>query len=229
MRTATPLFANVMNDLPLVRRYYLIIVEILSLALAPLMLGLTIVAPQAVLLILGPKWVAATRPLQWLGLFMIMRVLGVVAEQVLVSQRMTRFTMRMSILSFVTMPLAFYLAARWKGADGVAAAWITLSPVTVLPLLIVVLRSIKMSSREYAAALLPAVAGSVVMALVVLGINGRLPGSWPVGVRLAVQVSTGGAVYAGVILGFFRGQVLRYVNFLLSLRKAKEMPGPADS
>ena len=65
------------------------------------------------------------------------------------------------------------------------------------------------------------------MCLVVLGISGRLPGSWPVQVRLAVQVSVGGAVYAGVILCFFRGQVLRYVNFLLSLRKTKEMPGPA--
>jgi PST family polysaccharide transporter len=224
MRTATPLFANVMDDLALVRRYYLIMVELLSLAVLPLMLGLAIVAPQAVLLILGPKWVAATGPLRWLGLFMIMRVLGVVAEQVLVSQRLTRFTMRMSMLSLAIMPVAFFLAARWKGPEGVAAAWIVLSPVTILPLLIILLRSIKLSFREYATALLPALAGSAVMCLALFGINSRLPVSWPVTVRLAVQVSMGGAVYAGFILSFFRARIFRYVNFLSSLRKAKKRP-----
>jgi teichuronic acid exporter len=226
MRTASPLFANVKDDLPLVRRYYLIIAELLSLAVMPLMLGLTIVAPQAVLLILGPKWVAATRPLQWLGLFMIVRVLGVLAEQVLVSQRLTRFTMRMSILSFAIMPVAFYAAARWKGPDGVAAAWIVFSPVTIVPLLVILLRSIKLTFREYAAALTPAVAASAAMCLALFAINGRLPASLPVQARLAIQVSVGGAVYGGFILCFFRGRVLRYVNFLGSLRKAKETSGP---
>jgi O-antigen/teichoic acid export membrane protein len=224
MRTATPLFANVMDDLALVRRYYLIMVELLSLAVLPLMLGLAIVAQQAVLLILGKNWVAATGPLRWLDLFMIMRVLGVVAEQVLVSQRLTRFTMRMSILSLAIMPVAFFLAARWKGPEGVAASWIVLSPVTILPILIILLRSIKLSFREYATALLPALAGSAVMCLALFGINSRLPVSWPVTVRLAVQVSMGGAVYAGFILSFFRARIFRYVNFLSSLRKAKKRP-----
>ena len=229
MRTATPLFANVMDDLPLVQRYYRIIVELLSLAIMPLMLGLAIVAPQAVLLILGPKWVAATRPLQWLGLFMIVRVLGVVAEQVLVSQRLTRFTMRMSILSFITMPLAFYMAARWWGADGVAAAWITLAPVTVLPLLFIVLRSIKMSAREYGAALLPALSGSAAMVVALLAINSQLPASLSVAMRLSVQVGLGGAVYGGFIFCFFRARILRYVNFLSSLRKGNETSRPVLS
>jgi PST family polysaccharide transporter len=229
MRTATPLFANVMDDLPLVRRYYLIIVELLSLTVLPLMLGLAILAPRAVLLILGPKWVAATRPLQWLGLFMIMRVLGVLAEQVLVSQRRTRITMRMSILSFVIMPIAFFLAARWKGPDGVAAAWITLSPVTIVPLLLILLRSIKLPAREYVAAIMPAVTGSAVMCLALFGMNSWLVTSWPLQFRLAVQVSAGGAVYVGFILLFFRDKVLRYVKFLLSLRKSKEMSEPVIS
>ena len=229
MRTATPLFANVMDDLPLVHRYYRIIVELLSLAVVPLMLGLAIVAPQAVLLILGPKWTAATRPLQWLGLFMIVRVLGVVAEQVLVSQRRTRFTMRMSIMNFVVMPVSFFLAAHWKGANGVAAAWITLTPVTILPLLIIVLRTIKMSVREYGAALSPAMLGSAIMVLALLAINSRLPASWSVAVRLAVQVGVGGAVYGGFISCFFRPRILRYVNFLSSLRKKEENSKPVMS
>ena len=171
MRTAAPLVGNVMEVLPSVRRYYLIIVELLSTAVMPLMVGLAIVAPQAVVVIYKQKWIAASRPVQWLALFMIMRVLGVLAEQVLVSQRLTRLTMRMSILSFAVMPLAFFLGARWNGPSGVAAAWILLSPLTIVPLLIVLLRSIKLQFREYASALFPAVAGSIAMWVAVYALS----------------------------------------------------------
>lgn len=225
MRTATPLFANVMDDLPLVRRYYLIVAELLSLAVMPAMFGLTIVAPQAVLLILGPKWVAATRPLQWLGLFMIVRVLGVLAEQVLVSQRLTRFTMRMSIMSFAIMPVAFYVAARWKGPSGVAATWIIFSPLTIVPLLFILLRKITLSYREYATALLPAIGGSAVMCLALLALKGRLPASLSLQALLAIQVGVGGTAYVGFILCFFRARILRYATFLWRLRAGKQPPG----
>ncbi|HEY4365574.1 MAG TPA: oligosaccharide flippase family protein [Bryobacteraceae bacterium] len=226
MRTATPLFANVMNDPALTRRYYLIIVELLSLSVAPLMLGLVTVAPQAVSLVLSPKWIAATRPLQWLGLFMIFRVLGVVAEQVLVAQRLERFTMRMSVLSFVVMPVAFIFAARWNGPNGVAAAWITLSPVTIAPLLIILQNKISLTLREYAAALVPALLGSAVMCLGVFAIGRRLPSTWRLEFQLAVEVVAGGAVYAGFLLAFFRGRLQRYATFLAGLRKGKTNPGP---
>lgn len=228
MRAASPLFANVMDNRPLVRRYYLIIAEVLSLSVMPLMLGLVMVAPLAVPAVLGAKWISATVPLQWLGLFMIMRVLGNLAEQVLISQRLTRFTMRMAIFNFVVMLAAFITAARWKGPDGVAAAWITLSPLTVLPLLIILLRSIQMPFRDYASALLPAVTGSAVMCLALFGLNRELASApWPSQVRLAVEVAAGGAVYAGFILCFFRARVWRYVNYLSNFRKGKQIAVPA--
>jgi len=225
MRTASPLFANVMDDVPLVRRYYLIIAEFLSLSVMPLMLGLVIVAPQAVQVVLGPKWIAATAPLQWLGLFMIVRVLGVLAEQVLVSQRLTRFTMRISIVNFAVMITAFIVAARWKGPNGVAAAWILLSPITVLPLLIILLRNIHFPVRRYAAALLPAVAGSAVMCLALWVLNRQLSSlRLSPQLSLPLEVAAGGLVYAGFILSLFRGRIVRYTTFLSTLRKGKEKP-----
>jgi O-antigen/teichoic acid export membrane protein len=217
-----------MDDVPLVRRYYLIIAEFLSLSVMPLMLGLVMVAPQAVLVVLGPRWVAATAPLQWLGLFMIVRVLGVLAEQVLVSQRLTRFTMRISIVNFVVMITAFIVAAHWKGSTGVAAAWIVLSPVTILPLLIILLHKITLPVRQYAAALLPAVAGSAVMGLAIWILNRQLSSlHLAVQVSLPVLVAAGGLVYAGFILSLFRGRIVRYTNFLSNLRRGKENPVPA--
>jgi PST family polysaccharide transporter len=228
MRTASPLFANVMDNRPLVLRYYLIIAEFLSLTVTPTMLGLAMVAPQAVPMILGPKWAAATGPLQWLGLFMIVRVLGNLSEQVLISQRLTRFTMRMSIINFVVMLLAFVAAAKWQGPVGVAASWIILSPVTILPLLIILLRSIGLPLRQYLTALLPAAAGSAVMCLVLPEVHHLLSStSWPDQVRLAAEVIAGAAAYGAIILLFFRKRVFRYINFLQNFRKGKEAAVPA--
>lgn len=230
MRTASPLFANVMDDAPLVRRYYLIITEFLSLSIMPLMLGLVMVAPQAVLVVLGPKWVTATGPLQWLGLFMIVRVLGVLAEQVLVSQRLTRFTMRISIVNFVVMITAFIVAAHWQGSTGVAAAWIVLSPVTILPLLVILLRKISLPVRQYAAALLPAMAGSAVMGLAIWILNRQLSSlKLSPQLSLPLLVTAGGVVYAGFILSLFRGRIVRYTTFLSNLRRGKETPVQAAS
>ena len=222
MRTATPLFANVMDDTPLVRRYYLIIAEFLSLVVMPLMLGLVIVAPQAVSVILGPRWVSATAPLQWLSLFMIARVLGVLAEQVLVSQRLTRLTMRISTANFFVMITAFIVAAHWKGPAGVAAAWVVLSPITIFPLLFILLRSIHLKAREYAGALLPAAVGSAVMSLALTLLSRSLSSAQlSANVSLPLFVVAGGIVYGGVILALFRGRVARYTNFLSNLRNGR--------
>jgi teichuronic acid exporter len=226
MRTVTPLFANVQFDLALVRRYYMIVTETLTLIVVPLMLGLIIVA-QAVPLLLGKQWAPAIAPMRWLAVFMILRTLGTLTEQVLISQRLTRFTMRMSILNFVVMPVAFFFAARWQGTSGVAMAWIALSPVTIFPMLFVLLRHIEMPWREYADAILPSAAGTTVMCLALLGLDRWLQSyAWPTSVRLAALVALGGVVYGGVMFIFFRQRIARYVNFLSGLRR-KTAPLPA--
>src|ERR1041385_3620782 len=56
MRATGPLFARVQSDAALVRRYFLNLAELLTMIELPLMLGLGLVAPEAVRLILGPDW-----------------------------------------------------------------------------------------------------------------------------------------------------------------------------
>jgi PST family polysaccharide transporter len=224
MRTATPLFANVKDDHALVRRFYLIMVEILSLIVTPAMVGLAVVAPLAIPVVFGATWNASITPVRWLALFMIVRTMGILTEQVLISQKMTRFTMRMSIANLAMMPVAFVIGALWKGMAGVAAAWLYLSPLTIVPLLIVLFHTIHLPYRSYLAALVPAVTGSAGMCLAVLAIRSILPASWPAQTALAVQVAAGAAVYGAILILAFRERVLRYVRFLQDLRKGKTSP-----
>ncbi len=227
MRTATPLFANVKDDHSLVRRYYLILAEILSMVVTPMMVGLAIVAPLAIPILFEPKWSGAVGPVKWLALFMIVRTMGTLTEQVLISQKMTRFTMRLSIFNLVIMPIAFVIGAQRLGTTGIAAAWVVLSPLTIIPLLIVLFRTIHLPYRSYIVALLPTMAGSAAMCLAVLAFRQwLLPPSWPAKVALVAQVGLGSAVYVAVLLVAFRERVLRYVRFLTEFRNGKKDSGP---
>jgi PST family polysaccharide transporter len=216
MRAAGPLFAKVQNDHALVRRYFLIIVEAMSLTVVPMMLGLAIVAPEAVRVVLGTKWSGAATPLFWLALFVILRTASVLCDQVLVALRQTRFTMGMSLLNLAVMPLSFFIASRW-GVNAVAASWLILSPITILPMILKLIQGIRFSVSEIVETLMPGLAGSAVMVPVVgLLHEWRSAGPYP---RLGVEISCGAAVYLVVVMGPFCEKVLRYFRFLKSLRQ----------
>jgi O-antigen/teichoic acid export membrane protein len=224
MRAAGPLFAKVQSDVTQARRYFLILAQALTMIELPLMLGLGVVAPEAVQVVLGSKWAGVVAPLRWLVLFMTLRTLATLMEQVLISKRLTGFTMRMSLLNLFVMPPAFFIAAHWKGTSGVAATWIVLAPVTIFPLVWKVLRAINSNLRELVVELLPAVAGVSAMVGVLLLLRAWLaPQPWPAVFRLTVQVAVGAVVYVAVLMGFFREKVMRYVRFVQDLRKEKEV------
>ena len=223
MRATGPLFAKVQNDPALVRRYLLILTEVLTMIELPLMVGLGMVAPEAVRVILEPKWAGLVSPLRWLVVFMTMRTLGTLIEQVLISQRATRFTMRLSLLNLLMMPVAFFFMAHWKGSSGVAASWVVLAPVTVFPLVLKVIQTVHARSLDFLNALLPAVSSCAVMVAVLFGLRMWLVNqSLPALASLITQVVAGTIVYGAVLIGFFGGRVQRYVRFLRDMRKGKK-------
>ncbi len=222
MRTAGPLFASIQNDLALVRRYYLIFVEVMSLVVIPLMAGLIMVAPLAVPVVLKAEWMSAVVPLQFLAAFMMVRSLETLSEQVLISQRATKFTMRMSLLNLFIMPMAFYVGARNFGTHGVAASWLVMTPITVCPTIFVLLRRIKIPFLDFALTLWPALVSSGAMALGVYGLQLWLAGrAWPPVVSLIAQIATGGAIYAFLLATVFRRKLVRYIGFARDMRKKK--------
>jgi O-antigen/teichoic acid export membrane protein len=219
MRVTGPLFARVQKDEELVRRYFRIISESLSLGVFPLLIGMAMVGPEAMRVLLGSKWSAAAGPIRWLAVFMCARTLSTLFSQVLVSLRYARFNMFVSLVSFVVMPVAFLVASRW-GTNAVAASWLILSPLTVLPLAVKLLRAIGLRYRDYLGMLMPALAGCAVMLAAVLATRTWLGnGHMPAAARVSVQVAVGGAAYLGFLWIFYREKLNRYIHFLLGLRR----------
>ncbi len=219
MRVTGPLFAKVQQDNELMKRYFKIFSEALALSILPLMIGLAVVAPEAVTVILGAGWDGAVAPLRWLAVFIGARTVNGLAQQALTSLRYTRFNMWVSLANFVVMPISFYIASRW-GAGAIAATWVILAPLTILPPVMKLLRVIQLGYREYLGVLMPALMGSAVMLTGILVIRFWVLRSdaRPIA-ALAVQVLCGGIIYVAFLLTFYRERVIRYARFLLSLRK----------
>ncbi len=222
MRVTGPLFARVQTDPDAMRRYFLIFSETLAMALFPLVFGLAVVAPEAVQLLLGKNWASAAGPLRWLAIFMAVRTMAYLVNQLLTTLRLTRYGMWMTLLSLVVMPIAFFVGARW-GISAIAAAWLVMSPITVLPVAMKVFPVIRCTLRQYLGSLAPAIAGSAVMLLAVLAFRSMwLPSHWPVFARLSAEIAVGACAYAAIIAGFYRARVMQYVRFFLQLRTTPE-------
>lgn len=213
LRVTGPLFARVQTDAEQVRRYFLILTETLALAIAPMTLGLALVAPEFVRVFIGRGWEGSEGPMAWLCGFMLMRTMVALIGQVLVSLRLADFSMWMALLTAVVMPLAFVFAARW-GISAIAAAWMALAPVTVLPYVWKLLPRIGLGWREYLAVYIPAAVGCALMAGAVYFARLYLPRDWPTGAHLALEVAAGALVYGAALLGPYQTRVLRYVRFL---------------
>jgi O-antigen/teichoic acid export membrane protein len=221
MRVAGPLFARVQEDEELVRRYLRIISEAVSLSVFPLLIGLAVVGPEALRVLLGTKWSAAAGPIRWLAVFMCARTLSWLFSQVLVSLRYTRFNMYVSLTSFVVMPVAFIVASRW-GTSAVAASWVILSPVTVLPFAAKLLRVVGLRYRDYLGVLTPALAGCAAMTAAVLAVHAWLGyHRMPAAAGLSIEVAVGGTAYLGFLWIFCRENLNRYIHFVLGLRQGR--------
>lgn len=219
MRVTGPLFARIQADQNLMRRYFLVLSEIISLAVFPLVAGLIAVAPETVMVLLGPKWSAAVIPLRWLAAFTVVRLLSSLAGQVLVSLRYTRFNSWMSVINTLLMPAAFFTASFW-GAGAVASAWIWMAPLTILPTILKVLKALDCGRRKYLTVLMPASLASAFMIAVVLVLKHVLPASWPLTARLALEVAVGGCSYGGFLFGIFGERVTQFIRFFFELRKS---------
>lgn len=219
MRITGPLFSRVQNDPALMRRYFLIFSETLAMSIFPLLIGLAIVAPEAVNLLLKSKWDSAIAPLRWLAIFIPIRTLGYLVSQLLNTLRFTRFAMVMSLVTFAVMPIAFVIASKW-GVGAVAACWLIMTPIHTIPLFVKVFRAIHCGVVEYLNALLPAVVGSGLMLVAILGLRTRVqPHGWT---GLAIEVSVGGIVYGAALWVLYRDRVMRFFRFFAGLRKRPE-------
>ncbi|MCC7343161.1 MAG: lipopolysaccharide biosynthesis protein [Bryobacterales bacterium] len=230
-RVTGPLFAGVQDDIALIRRYYLIWIELLSMSTLPLAAGVIVVASDVVLLVLGDKWAGVIGPLRWIAIAAWFNTIIALTQQVLVNLRKTKMVMQWHLARTLVMPVAFLAGTHWE-LDGVAAAWLMAVPMLLVPFVITAMRDIQLRVSELIGTLAPSVLASAVMVgAVYFWRHSMMPSGFNTLSSLTASVSLGGIVYAAVFGLFFREKFTRYIEFVKSLwreRQAKRQPAAAD-
>ena len=213
------LFREVRSNLPVFRRYTLLITEATSVVVLPAFIGMALVARDFTAAVLGPKWGDVTVPLQLLALSVAFKSLFAVLPQVLWAVDRGQVVTRYGIFTLVVLPPMFLLFGAEYGVNGIAAAWLVGAPIVVVPRSIAACAAIALPKRAYARALWPSVSAALAMSGAVVAVQLLLavPAYGPI-IRLIACVATGAVTYAGAILIFHRARVRTALAALRSAR-----------
>jgi teichuronic acid exporter len=128
---ALPAFAKAQLTPAGARSYLLAVTRLMSLVAFPFFLGMSSVAPELTVLLLGPKWQAAAAPLQLLSLIMPLRMLMNAYQPFLWGVGRPDTSASTFLIGALTMPVAFVVGAQW-GPVGLSLAWALVYPLVFL-------------------------------------------------------------------------------------------------
>ena len=206
---AFPAYARMQQDPALLSASFLKAVRLIMLITCPLYFGLSVVAPDAVAVVLGPKWAAMAPLMTVLAFSMPAQTLHILFAPAVNALGHARIPLRASLLGALVMPPAFLVGLHW-GAMGLAWAWLTVFPLLPLFTFVQARRLLGIGARQLAAAVAPGLLASMAMALVV-GLLQRQFGAAAPWQRLALDIASGASVYLALLLVFARGTLVELI------------------
>jgi O-antigen/teichoic acid export membrane protein len=215
-------FSALQSNKPELCRYLVRLTEMLSLVTFPASIGIVLSADYLVPVLLGPKWYAVIGPLRLLGILIAAKSLITILPAMLNAIGDSSFVMRISLCAAVIMPVAFLIGSRW-GTNGIATSWIVAYPIIAIPILRRVMKRIGLSWKDYTSAILPALSGSGIMVVGVLGVRILLRSRPHSLFELSSLIAAGAVIYV-VALWLLHGErVVSLVKITKTMLLGKSM------
>jgi O-antigen/teichoic acid export membrane protein len=195
-----PLLSRMQEDDARITRIWLRVTKSVAAIVAPLMVGLVILAPEFVHVLLGAKWDGAVPVIQILALAGLVYAVRIASTSVLLAKGRARTLFHFSLVSAVVLVTGFAVTVQW-GVNAVAASF-TVSFLVLTPVLVrLAARAVGSSVSAYAAGLLPVAVATALMAGAVLLARHVLLGAGvePFFILLAAA-AVGAAVYLPLCL-----------------------------
>ncbi len=192
--------SRLQGDEARLKRGFLRVTEYATMAVLPMMVGLSLVAPLVVVVIFGQKWLQSVPVIRLLTLAGFLQLMMTFAPTALQSAGRADLRLQLSILSVVLYLPAFGIGLRW-GIAGVAGGYLVATAILAPILFRFVARVMGLTLREVWGAVYASVIGCATMAAVVGSTMWALGGATglPQVVMLALLVAIGAVVYAAVV------------------------------
>jgi PST family polysaccharide transporter len=213
-RVIFPVYTHVRDDAEALRQGFLATTRYVSLLTMPMALGMMLVARPFVLTVFTERWAEAIPVLQAIAMYTLMVSLAFNAGDIYKAQGRLGILTRIVIIEVtILLPSLYWAATRIGTIEAVAWTHVVVALFNSTLHMTVACHIIKTPFRSVLVALQPAMVGSAVMVLPVLGAL-SMTAQVPVVVQLVVAVLVGIGVYGGTLWLLQRSLMLNIWNNL---------------
>ena len=214
-RVAFPVFSKVQNDLDRLRRGYLRVLSFLTTINAPLLVGLGAVAPVAIPMIFGTKWVGSILLVQLLSTVSLIRSTCNPIGSLQLARGRADLGFHWNLFLLIASVPTIYIGGRVAQATGVASALLLLQVVLVVPVYFFLVKPlIGECGRAYAAAILKPTAAALAMGGILLLLQSTHGGLAPA-LELVFLVTSGIGIYFLLVRVIDRTMLYEFRTVLL--------------
>jgi len=202
-RAVFPGYAQVASDRQRLSRLFLDTLGVLVLVGLPAAAGIALMAPDLIMVLLGPRWAPAIPLLRILALAGVIRALRTGSHPVYLSVNRPEITAALVTLSLVLTVPGLVVGTRLGGAPGVAWALVASSVVVLLVDYVLLSRILRLDFRALARVLWRPIVASAVMAIPLRAMAlppAAVPDAGTAMVRLTIEAITAALTYVGTLV-----------------------------
>ncbi len=214
-----PVYAKLQDDERSLREYFLKVSRLVALAVFPALTGLILVADELFSVVLTEPWRPAVPVFQILCGVALIRCQAVLIPPLLNAAGRADLNLWYTCVGGFSLPPAF-LVGSFFGLSGVAYAWLVVYPFVFFYGLTLVVKVLGFPLVSYVHNILPAMAGTIMMTVVIILLQNMLSPSF-IGSRLAGSCAVGAVTYLMFMHVVFRG--LKEFSFVLPVLRGHEL------
>ncbi|PKN65011.1 MAG: hypothetical protein CVU57_12875 [Deltaproteobacteria bacterium HGW-Deltaproteobacteria-15] len=219
-QVAFPAFARIQTEPKRVTYSFLKSVRIMSILSFPLLWGISSLAPELILLILGEKWQLCIVPLRLISLVVPLRMTSNLFNPAVLGVGRPKVSFFNLLSALVIMSAGMPLGAFW-GINGVSVVWVTLYPVVFLLNLSRTVPVLGARFTEVLSAMAKPALSAFIMYVVILSIS-KFIAAYSLFFRISLLGTLGALVYTIMILWLYP-QGCREVLRLIRSSSARDL------
>ena len=205
-------FAKLQNERAVAGQYLHKSVQLASLVLFPMYLGMCAVSPELITLVLSDKWAAAIVPFQILCLTSPLRMLSEMMATSITAIGEPGKNSRTLLLTILTLPAFFY--GIQYGVAGACWAWLGINLISFAFHLRLILPAFELKPSAFLSALFPGFCSAMIMLSGLLLLRDQLTGQVPAPVQLFLMILAGALLFGATQLLLFRRQLYTTLKYL---------------
>lgn len=211
-RMLIPAFSHLADDLPTAAQRLAQAINIALIVLAPIMIGLAMLAEPFVEVVFGPSWVVAAVPLAIFSAIMPLRLISLFLRLAITSLGSPKILLA-SVLppTLIALPLTYWIAPH--GATGLVLLWCAAEPISFLVGFILCRRILPLSIHLLVDSVVPPLVGIICLAAAVWGTLLVIPDE-PAAIRLLTGTIVGATTYLGTMALLFRKSLINAYSTL---------------